>query len=69
MKHANYLNDRLAELKRSLRCFIQVCTSGESSKNGVRPEDLMALVDHIVNKCKNIELRGLMTIGAADGDP
>lgn len=50
-----------------LKVFVQVNTSNETSKGGVEPgPDCIALCKYIVEKCAGLELRGLMTIGAAD---
>jgi len=34
-----------------------------TEKNGCTPEEAIQLVQHIVDKCPNLELVGLMTIG------
>jgi PLP dependent protein len=49
-----------------LRVFVQVNTSGEDSKSGVEPKshDLLELCRHVQEKCENLKLLGLMTIGA-----
>ncbi|KAH8732476.1 hypothetical protein GQ44DRAFT_735368 [Phaeosphaeriaceae sp. PMI808] len=47
-----------------LRIKIQVNTSGETEKSGVEPGDALELCRHVVEKCPNLELVGLMTIGA-----
>lgn len=50
-----------------LRVFVQVNTSGESSKSGVGPKsaELLELCRHIRSEqCRNLRLQGLMTIGA-----
>ncbi|EXJ79448.1 hypothetical protein A1O3_08950 [Capronia epimyces CBS 606.96] len=49
-----------------LRVFIQVNTSGEESKSGVSPatDELVTLARHIHTSCPNLQLQGLMTIGA-----
>jgi PLP dependent protein len=51
-----------------LRVFIQVNTSGEESKSGIDPEspDLLSLAKYIHSddSCPNLQLQGLMTIGA-----
>ena len=39
-----------------------------SDKNGVEPPETKNLVKHIVDNCPNLELCGLMTIGAYDYD-
>lgn len=47
-----------------LNVHVQVNTSGEDSKSGVDPADAAALCKHIISECSNLNLRGLMTIGA-----
>lgn len=47
-----------------LRLHVQVNTSGEDSKSGVEPQHALELCKHIVEKCPNLQLTGLMTIGA-----
>lgn len=48
-----------------LRVHVQVNTSGEESKSGVAPgEDTVALCRHVRDNCPNLQLVGLMTIGA-----
>ena len=47
-----------------LRIMVQVNTSGEESKSGVEPGDTLELCKHIREKCPNLRLQGLMTIGA-----
>ncbi len=44
--------------------FIQVNTSGEENKNGVEPEAAPEMAKHIATHCPNLELSGVMTIGA-----
>lgn len=43
--------------------FIEVNTSGEASKQGVRPEEAFGLIDRMKNDCPHIRIEGLMTIG------
>lgn len=47
-----------------LRVLIQVNTSGEDNKSGVEPGEATELCKHIREKCPNLQLAGLMTIGA-----
>jgi PLP dependent protein len=49
-----------------LPALVQVNTTGESTKSGVAPAEIDALVDS-VRSVAAIELRGLMTIGPLDG--
>ncbi|CAK8675820.1 pyridoxal phosphate homeostasis protein-like [Clavelina lepadiformis] len=51
-----------------LRVMIQVNTSGEESKSGASPEKCVDVSIHIYNKCPNLKLSGLMTIGSAGHD-
>ena len=45
--------------------MVQVNTSGEENKNGIEPgADTLTAVQHIKEKCPNLKLSGLMTIGA-----
>lgn len=41
-------------------------TSGEESKFGVDPKDVVQLARHIVNECPHLHFAGLMTIGQPD---
>jgi uncharacterized pyridoxal phosphate-containing UPF0001 family protein len=52
---------------RPLHVFIQVNTSGEDQKAGIRDVDeVTALAKHIVSNCPNLVLGGLMTIGSVE---
>lgn len=59
---AQKLDQRLRFEKKTMDVLIQVNTSGEQSKFGVRPEDALDLV-HEVSKFSTISIKGLMTIG------
>jgi len=54
--------------KDTLDVLIEVNTSGELTKYGVRPEELIAFIEQ-VSKLPNIKVCGLMTIGPLRGDP
>lgn len=47
-----------------LKVLIQVNTSGEQEKNGIEPDKVPELFEFINEKCKSLQLEGLMTIGA-----
>ena len=49
---------------RTLNVYIQVNTSGEDSKSGVAPQDVLDLASHVSAQCPNLALTGLMTIGS-----
>ncbi|CAG5118012.1 unnamed protein product [Candidula unifasciata] len=52
-----------------LNVMAQVNTSGEESKSGCAPEEVVQLVKYIKEECPRISLVGLMTIGSFDHDP
>eukprot|EP00547_Thalassionema_nitzschioides_P009729 CAMPEP_0194225798 /NCGR_PEP_ID=MMETSP0156-20130528/40385_1 /TAXON_ID=33649 /ORGANISM="Thalassionema nitzschioides, Strain L26-B" /LENGTH=240 /DNA_ID=CAMNT_0038957895 /DNA_START=184 /DNA_END=906 /DNA_ORIENTATION=- len=65
MKLANKLNNAMKDFEdENLEIFVQVNTSGEESKGGAAPEDVMSLCQNITNSCTKLHLKGLMTIGA-----
>lgn len=49
---------------KKLRIYVQVNTSGEENKSGLEPDQAADLCRFIVQKCTNLKLMGLMTIGA-----
>ena len=51
-----------------LEVLIQVHTSSEETKSGVAPSEVVGLADFIINSCPQLQLKGLMTIGAPE-DP
>lgn len=66
-KLANTLNKLIEELKREpLNIFIQVNTSNEEQKGGILPKELPKLVQFVLEKCPNLKLTGLMTIGSTE---
>src|SRR5262249_39072519 len=56
------LDRRAAEAGRRLSVLVEVNTSGERSKFGVAPGDLLGLLE-AVTACSALEPRGLMTVG------
>ncbi|KEH36914.1 putative COG0325 protein family [Medicago truncatula] len=66
-KIANLLDRAIAKIGRKpLKVFVEVNTSGETSKFGVEPAQCLDLVKHIFTNCPNLEFCGLMTIGMLD---
>ncbi|ORY38646.1 hypothetical protein BCR33DRAFT_720656 [Rhizoclosmatium globosum] len=67
-KKADTIQKEVAKLHREtpLNVFVQVNTSGEESKGGVEPKDCVDVAKHIVERCQNLKLAGLMTIGSWD---
>lgn len=61
------LQQRLELENRHIDVFIQVNTSGESSKFGVHPDQAVALVEAVA-AMDRIRIKGLMTIGLFSGE-
>jgi pyridoxal phosphate enzyme (YggS family) len=49
-----------------LPVMVQVNTSGEESKHGVGPSEVVPLARHVFTQCSHLKLAGLMTIGMPD---
>ena len=62
------IDRRAAKSGRVIECLLEVNTTGESTKFGVAPGDVTALVKSLAS-CDNISLGGLMTIGPFLPDP
>ncbi|XP_037956817.1 pyridoxal phosphate homeostasis protein [Teleopsis dalmanni] len=54
--------------KQPLRVLIQINTSGEEAKNGIQPNEASSLFKYIKENLKNLQLEGIMTIGAFGHD-
>ncbi len=61
---AEAMQKRLAEHGVTMECLMQVNSAREESKAGVEPEKAEEVYLAIKESCPNIDLRGLMTIGA-----
>lgn len=58
------LDKRLETKGKKMNCLLQINSAKEDSKTGVMPEDAVSIYRQIKNKCKNINLQGVMSIGA-----
>ena len=65
---ANELNKRLENRGKKMSALLQINSSGEATKSGVKPEEAMDIYSQIKETCPNIELKGVMTIGAHTDD-
>jgi PLP dependent protein len=59
---AEEINRRCDQLNRNVEILVEVKTSDEASKFGIKPEDSVELVEKISN-LSNLKLIGLMTLG------
>lgn len=64
---AEELNNRLNTLGRDLDVFVQVNTSGEDSKFGLHPDELMGFVERLPDYPR-LKPRGLMTLALFSSD-
>ena len=51
-----------SELGKRPRVLLEVNVSGERSKDGMKPEDVPAAVEHALEKCPSVTLEGFMTM-------
>lgn len=65
LKVAKKLDNAMANYEgKVLEIFVQVNTSGEDSKSGVEPEEVIEVCQQISQECEHVKLKGVMTIGA-----
>lgn len=64
IKLADRLNNYFKANNGSSNVMIQVNTSNEEQKSGVEPAELESVFKHIKEKCTNLNILGLMTIGS-----
>jgi pyridoxal phosphate enzyme (YggS family) len=64
VKLADALNAACAKFRTSgkLGVLVEVASSREASKTGAPPDAVSGLVRHILEKCEQLEFRGLMTV-------
>lgn len=62
LKLARKINEECRKIKKVMPILIQVNTSNEEQKGGVKPEDTIALIKKIADM-DNIKIEGVMTIG------
>lgn len=67
LKIANRLNEQRPEHLPPLNICLQLNISGETSKSGITPDQLLPLAEQIV-ELPNLRLRGLMVIPAPEQD-
>jgi len=65
---AQALQKRLEVKGTEMECLLQVNSANEASKSGVSAEEAKDIYTQIKESCPNIDLRGLMSIGAHTED-
>lgn len=69
LKLALEIDKRAGKINRLIDVLIEVNTSGEKTKYGVKPEETIDLIKQISESCKFIRVKGLMTLAAYSPDP
>jgi len=65
---ANALQRRLSDKESTMNCLLQINSAKEETKSGVMPEKAKDTFDYIRENCPNINLKGVMSIGAHTDD-
>ena len=59
---------KLKAKNKKMNFLLQINSSYEQSKSGVDPKDAVKIYEQILKECSNINLKGIMTIGANSDD-
>ncbi len=65
---AEALQKRLEVKESNMECLLQINSANEASKSGVKAEEAQEIYAQIQESCPNIQLRGVMSIGAHTED-
>ncbi|SFZ98883.1 Hypothetical protein YggS, proline synthase co-transcribed bacterial homolog PROSC [hydrothermal vent metagenome] len=65
---AKELNKKLEAKNSKMNCLLQINSANEESKSGVTNEEAFDIFQEIKESCANINLKGVMTIGAHTED-
>ncbi len=62
------INKRLQAKSKTMDMLLQINSAKEESKAGVMPEVALEVYEQIIEECPNINLKGVMSIGAHTTD-
>ncbi len=68
LKMAKEIDKRLEVKNKKLNALLQINSAYEEQKAGVLPESSQDIYEEIISTCKNINLKGVMSIGAHSDD-
>jgi len=68
IKLAQLLNKRLVEKNQTINALLQINSANEESKSGVGVDEAIDMYQQIKQECSNINLKGVMSIGAHTED-
>jgi len=64
LKLAESLNDKLLEKNQKMSCLLQINAANEPQKSGVSQEEAFDIYQEIQERCPQLKLKGVMSIGA-----
>jgi len=64
LKLAESLNDKLLEKNQKMSCLLQINAANEPQKSGVSQEEAFDIYQEIQERCPQLRLKGVMSIGA-----
>ena len=62
------LNNKLLKKNKTMNCLLQINSANEKSQTGVEITQAIKIYDNILKEYKNINLKGIMSIGANTND-
>jgi pyridoxal phosphate enzyme (YggS family) len=65
---AEELNKKLKVKGKNMNCLLQINSANEDTKSGVNPNEAVSIYNEIKEKYTNINLKGVMSIGAHSED-
>jgi pyridoxal phosphate enzyme (YggS family) len=68
LEMAMEINKRLEVKEKTMNVLLQINSAYEAQKAGVMPEEAITIYDQIIATCPNINLKGVMSIGAHSDD-
>ena len=63
VKLAKVLNNACEKIDKKVNIFLQVLSSEEDTKSGIKPSEVIGIVETIMSDFTNLNLIGLMSIG------
>jgi hypothetical protein len=58
------LDKKLEAKSKKMNCLLQINSALEESKAGVNPDEAISIYSEVIERCPNINLKGIMSIGA-----